>query len=603
MKNSPADPTLSFGWSGKLPSLSILPALVLIVASLYWAQAFLIPIALSFLLTFLLTPVVTALEKLGLRRVPSVLLVVVIVVSLLGIIGWIVALQLNSVANQLPTYRNNIRQKIADVRGAGKGTAWEKMKETAKEVKKELEKDPTSAPPPRPVVVQGEESTTFWPISPSAASMIDRLAGTGFVIVLVVFMLIRRENLRNRLIRLLGYGRLTITTKAMEEAGRGITRYLVMQSLLNTGFGMAVATALLLIGLPYALLWGFLAALLRFIPYVGSMVAATLPTVLSLAVFDGWFWPLLVLGVIVALELVNSMILEPLLYGESVGVSEVGILVAIAFWTWLWGPLGLLLATPLTVCVVVISKHVPQLEFIDVLMSDDRIVETDIIYYQRLLAMDRAEATEIIKAHFESHPAEQVFDELMVPALSYAKRDFSRGRLTEAEEQLVFQSTREILSEVESLKPKESSDSSSATIDGQGLPSIPEKLCIIGCPAKDEGDELALAMFSQLLDPNRYEIEILADELLTSEIIEQIAEKTPALVCIASVPPDGLNHTRSLCKRLRQRFPDLQIFVGRWGIDGQDNTDQLMSAGADKIGKTILESQQQVVQLNQLTGN
>jgi len=594
---------LSFGWSGKLPSLSILPALVLIVASLYWAQAFLIPIALSFLLTFLLTPVVTALEKLGLRRVPSVLLVVVIVVSLLGIIGWIVALQLNSVANQLPTYRNNIRQKIADVRGAGKGTAWEKMKETAKEVKKELEKDPTSAPPPRPVVVQGEESTTFWPISPSAASMIDRLAGTGFVIVLVVFMLIRRENLRNRLIRLLGYGRLTITTKAMEEAGRGITRYLVMQSLLNTGFGMAVATALLLIGLPYALLWGFLAALLRFIPYVGSMVAATLPTVLSLAVFDGWFWPLLVLGVIVALELVNSMILEPLLYGESVGVSEVGILVAIAFWTWLWGPLGLLLATPLTVCVVVISKHVPQLEFIDVLMSDDRIVETDIIYYQRLLAMDRAEATEIIKAHFESHPAEQVFDELMVPALSYAKRDFSRGRLTEAEEQLVFQSTREILSEVESLKPKESSDSSSATIDGQGLPSIPEKLCIIGCPAKDEGDELALAMFSQLLDPNRYEIEILADELLTSEIIEQIAEKTPALVCIASVPPDGLNHTRSLCKRLRQRFPDLQIFVGRWGIDGQDNTDQLMSAGADKIGKTILESQQQVVQLNQLTGN
>ena len=600
MRNSRADPELSFGWSGKLPSLSILPALVLIVASLYWAQAFLLPIALAVLLTFLLVPVVTALENLGLRRVPSVLLVVIIVFSLLGIIGWIVALQLNSVANQLPTYRDNIRQKIADVRGAGKGSAWEKMKETAKEVKKELEKAPSSAPQPRPVIVQGEESTTFWPISPSAASMFDRLAGAGFVIVLVVFMLIRRENLRNRLIRLLGYGRLTITTKAMEEAGRGITRYLVTQSLLNTGFGIAVAAALLLIGLPYALLWGFLGALLRFIPYVGSMVAATLPTVLSLAVFDGWFWPMLVLGVIVALELLNGMILEPLLYGESAGVSEVGLLVAIAFWTWLWGPLGLLLATPLTVCVVVISKHVPQLEFIDVLMSDERIVDTDIIYYQRLLAMDRAEAKEIIEDHFKSHPAEQVFDELMVPALTYAKRDFSRGRLTEADEQLVFQSTREILAEVESLQPKEPSASSSAPIATKNVPS---KSCIMGCPAKDEGDEVALAMFSRLLDPSRYEMEIVAVDSLISEIIEKIAEKNPALLCIASLPPDGLNHTRSLCKRVRQRFPDLQILVGRWGNDGEDDTDQLLSAGANKIGKTIIESWQQVGQVNQLTGN
>ena len=254
MRNSRADPALSFGWSGKLPSLSMLPALILVIASLYWAQSVLLPIALALLLTFVLTPMVTALERLGLHRVPSVFVVVVIVLSLLGIIGWIVALQFNSVANQLPTYRNNIREKIADVRGAGKGGAWEKVKATADEVKKELEKNPGSAPQPRPVVVQGEESSTFWPISPAASSMFDRLAGAGFVIVLVIFMLIRRENLRNRLIRLLGYGRLTITTKAMEEAGRGITRYLVTQALLNTGFGMAVAVALLLFGLPYALL-------------------------------------------------------------------------------------------------------------------------------------------------------------------------------------------------------------------------------------------------------------------------------------------------------------------------------------------------------------
>ena len=189
--------------------------------------------------------------------------------------------------------------------------------------------------------------------------MLERLAGAGFVLVLTVFMLIRRENLRNRLIRLLGYGRLTITTRAMEEAGQRISRYLVMQALLNSSFGIAVGLGLFLFGLPYAFLWGFLAALLRFVPYVGSWAAALLPTVLALAVFNGWLWPLAVFGFIVALEIVIATILEPLLYGESAGISEVGMLVSVAFWTWLWGPVGLLLAMPLTVCVVVISKYVP----------------------------------------------------------------------------------------------------------------------------------------------------------------------------------------------------------------------------------------------------
>jgi predicted PurR-regulated permease PerM len=219
--------------------------------------------------------------------------------------------------------------------------------------------------------------------------MVERFAGAGLVIVLVIFMLIQREDLRNRLIRFVGYGRLTFTTRALEEAGQRISRYLLMQTIINSSFGLAVGLALYLIGVPYAVLWGFFAAVLRFIPYVGPFAAAIMPSALSLAVFEGWPWPILVVGIFVALELSCNMVLEPLLYSESAGVSGVGLLVAVAFWTWLWGPVGLVLATPLTVCVVVLGKYVPGMDFIGVLISDQPAMEPNISYYQRLLAMDR----------------------------------------------------------------------------------------------------------------------------------------------------------------------------------------------------------------------
>jgi predicted PurR-regulated permease PerM len=322
------------------PSFFLLPTVVLIIASLYWAQAVLIPVAISILLTFLLSPVAESLERLGLGRVFSVILIVILAFSFLAAVGWIVTLQLTSVANELPIYRKNIEQKIADIRGAGKGGALEKVQKTAEEVKKELEKkdEPAKAQPkPREVVVQGEQSSTFWPLPIDIAPMFERLASGGLAIVLVIFMLIQREDLRNRLIRLVGYGRLTTTTRALEEASQRISRYLLMQSIINVSFGVTVAVALWLIGLPYALLWGFLAAMLRFSPYVGPWAAAIMPSALSLIVFAGWMWTALVVAVFLVLELINNMILEPLLYGESAGVRS-RLLVAVAFWTWLWGP-------------------------------------------------------------------------------------------------------------------------------------------------------------------------------------------------------------------------------------------------------------------------
>ena len=443
--------------NGKLPSLFILPTIILVIASLYWAQAVLIPVAISILLTFLLSPVADGLERVGLGRVFSVILIVIVAFSFLAAVGWVVTLQLTSVANELPTYRKNIQQKIADIRGAGKGGALEKVQKTAEEVKKELEKKDEPAkvqPKPREVVVQAEQSSTFWPLPLDIAPMLERLASSGLAIVLVIFMLIQREDLRNRLIRLVGYGRLTTTTRALEEASQRISRYLLMQSIINASFGIAVGTVLYFIGLPYAMLWGFLATMLRFIPYVGPWAAAIMPSALSMIVFNGWMETVLVVAVFVGLELVNNMILEPLLYGESAGVSEVGLLVAIAFWTWLWGPVGLILATPLTVCVVVLSKYVPQLDFISVLMGDEPVLQSSVGYYQRLLAGDQDEAEEILEEYLKTHPMEEVYDEVLVPALNYVKRDFAFGKLEEGNQQFVFEATRNILEELDSLKPK-----------------------------------------------------------------------------------------------------------------------------------------------------
>ena len=586
--------------TGGLNSLVAIATFVMIIALLYWAQAVLIPVALAMLLTFLLSPVSGFLERIAFGRLPAVILVVVFAFSLLGGIGWIVAFEFGSLANELPKYTVNIRQKIADVRGAGKGGALEKVQKTVEDVKSEIQKDDAPAKAePSTVVMQPVESFAFWPVPLAVGPMLERFASAGLVIVLVIFMLVQREDLRNRLIRLVGYGRLTVTTRALEEAGQRISSYLFMQTVINSSFGLAVGLALYLIGLPYAILWGFLAALLRFIPYVGPFAAAIMPSVLSLAVFQGWLWPIVVVGLFLVLELLNNMVLEPLLYGESAGVSGVGLLVAIAFWTWLWGPVGLVLATPLTVCVVVFGKYMPGMDFIGVLMSDQPAMASNVSYYQRLLAMDQAEAAEIVEDHLKSQPAEQIYDEVMVPALNYARRDRELGRLTEEGEQFVFRGTREILDDLTSLIPKSlpaAAGSGKAVVSDAELAPARPKVRVLGCPAHDEADEIALHMFRQLLDATQYETEVMSNAALTSEVVALVGETNPSLMIIASVSLGGLAQTRYLCKRLRARFPGLKIAVGYWGM-GNEDSNNILLAGADRVGTTLIETRGQMMQL------
>jgi predicted PurR-regulated permease PerM len=592
--------------AGKLPPLIFLSSFVFGIVILYFGQAVLIPVAFSLLLTFLLTPIVDGLEQLRLGKVPSVILVVILAFSLLAAIGWIITMQITTLIGELPRYERNIKQKVVDLREMGKGGTIEQVQKTVEEIKGEMEKveEPVKAQQrPREVVVQAERSSTFWPVPIIAGPLVERLASVGLAIVLVIFMLIERDDLRNRLIRLIGYGRMTLTTKALEEAGDRISRYLLMQSLINSVFGLAVGIGLFLIGLPYAALWGFLAAALRFIPYIGPWVAAIIPSALALAAFEGWIWPIAVIGLFVVLELFSNMVLEPWLYGDSAGVSQVALLVSVAFWTWLWGPIGLLMATPLTVCLVVLGKYVPQMEYITVLMSDEPVTESSLIYYQRLLAMDPDEAAQIVAAYIEANPRDQVYDEVLIPALNFARMDRERGSLTDAEEQFVFQETRAIVEKMDSHQ-----QASSRTTDGSAPAteedvSLRPNIRILGCPSRDEADEVALLMIQQLLRSTRYEIEVIGEEKLAAEVIAEAGERQTGIVCIAAVPPGGLAHTRYLCKRFRAQFSDVKIVVGLWGFTDEQleaSRKSLLSAGADQIGTTLLQSRDQISNLGQL---
>lgn len=584
---------------GNLPGWIFLPTAVLVIAILYWAQEVLVPIAVAVLLTFILNPVVTALERLRLGRVIAVTISAVLAVSILLSVGWGVARQLAGLANELPQYRRNIREKIADLRDLKKGGALEQVEDTVTEVKEELKKKEARAQePPRQVVVAAEEESGFWPIPLTTGPMIERLAAVGLAIVLVIFMLIQREELRNRLIRILGYGRLTVTTKALEEAGQRISHYLLAQFLINTGFGVTVAAVLFLIGVPYSLLWGFMAIVLRFIPYIGPWLAAIMPTALSLAYFPGWITPLMVVGAFILLELTTNLLLEPLLYGESAGVSEIAILIMAAFWTWLWGPFGLVLATPLTVCLVVFSKYVPEMTFVTVLLSDAPALEPHINYYQRMLAADQDEGEEIVQEYLNNHSFEELHDQVLIPALSRAKQDRRHNHLTEKDERALYGGTRAILEDLEDgAKDAASSEPKDKTVEGNLASENVER--VLGFPADGEADEVALLTFEKMLDSRGYKLDVVSADMLAAEMVSLVEQKQPRLVCIGAIAPGGLTHARYLCKRIRARLPQVRILVGRWGFDANlENTRAtLTSAGADRIAGTLVEARHQLLQL------
>jgi predicted PurR-regulated permease PerM len=587
--------------SSLLKSWIIFAGGVLVIAVLYWAQAVLIPIAIAALLTFLLAPAATWLER-RIGRGASVGAIVVLTFTLLGLGGWAAARQFAGLADALPGYRQNIREKIADVRAAGKGGSVEKVQQTIEDIQTEIvENDAGPGRPGAPVVIQPEAVQSLWGLPAWVSPFIEPLSTAGLVAVLVVFMLLERQDLRDRVIGVVGHGHLTSTTKALDEAAARVSRYLLMQSLVNAMYGVGVAAGLYLLGVPYYLLWAILGAVLRFVPYVGPIVAAGAPILISLAALPGWTKPLYVVGLFVGLELFTNLVLETLLYAGAAGVSQVALLVAVAFWTWLWGPVGLMLATPLTVCLVVLGKHVSGLEFLATLMADAPALTPDVRYYQRLLARDEAEAAEIIEAHAGEHGGAAVFDALMLPALTYAERDRAANRLSAQEEAAVVELTRDLIDDVASLATAEEGRREEAEAPGDVSVSATPPMSVLAYGVNSEADVLALRMLQHLLRDVPVALDLASARVLASELVASVTEHGYRAICIADLPPSPPSKTRYLIRKLRAAAPGLKIVVGRWAPASlaDESVEQIREAGADFVGTTLEETREHVRQLAQ----
>lgn len=579
---------------------------VLVIAVLYWAQSVLVPVALALLVTFVLSPPVVFLQR-RIGRVPAVLVTVVLVFTTLGLAGWGVAIQMSKLAGDLPRYRVNIRQKVADVRGATHGGSMEQVQQTVNEIQKEVAGPQAPRGNARePVIVQSQQISSLTDFPSWVGPAVGPLSTAGFVITLVIFMLLEREDLRGRVIGLIGHGHLAVTTKAFDEAANRVSRQLLMQTLVNLIYGVAIGIGLWAIGTPYPLLWAALGAALRFVPYLGPIAAAAGPILVSLAALPGWTRPLSVVGLFLAVELFTNLVLETTLYAGAAGVSQVALLVAVAAWTWLWGSMGLLLATPLTVCLVVLGKHVPGLDFLSTLMADSPALAPDVSYYQRLLARDQSEAADIVQRHIASQSVETVFDSLMLPALNYAERDRLEGRLSDAEEQTVIETTAELLHDLDDLRralPARSSpaqgaadDAAAAPVSSQPVLSAPLAIEVIGYAANGQADVTALKMLAQLVVPEGIGLHVMSERLLTAEIVDLVKTRHVNLVCIADLPPSPPSKTRYVVRKLRAVLPDVKILVGRWAPPELADEDRstLVDAGASHVATTLIETRDQL---------
>jgi predicted PurR-regulated permease PerM len=567
MANS--EPLAKLAWMLTLASIAI------VIGGLYLAKGILLPLTLAVLLSFLLSPLCDRLERWRLGRIPAVLITALLAFTLLGVVSWMAVVQMSNLAPKMPEYQNNLQAKLRSTNDYV-GSILSKITRTAEP--KGLNRSalgPTGEPQdrgdkPYSVRVISTPPSPVQVITGMFGTLLEVLGSTGVVIVLVVFFLVRREDLRDRFIRLVGKGDVTVTTQAIEDAATRVSRYLSMQLLLNITFGVAVGIGLYLIGVPSAILWGILGATLRFIPYIGAWIAAATPIALSMAISTGWVAPILTVTLFASLDLLIGNVMEPWLYGKNTGVSPVAVLVAAVFWTWLWGAVGLLLATPLTVCLMVLGKYVPQLSFLDILLGNDEVFEPAKRVYQRLLAGDQEESTELIDGYREKMPLAEVYDTVLIPALAMTETHWQRGEINDERHKLIFQSLKDTVDELgerekeihakEAAEEVKESDGDSSSLVSTNVST----LCILCLPARDEADEIAGTMLAQLSATRGCVVEAVSVTSLASEMVDLIEKRKADVVCISAMPPAAAAHARYLCKRLQGRFPDAHLIVGLW---------------------------------------
>ncbi len=553
-----------------LGPLQRLIALALLIAILSHGEAILVPVALAVFLAFVLHPLVRALERLRLPRLAAVGIVLGLALTLVGGLGYVLTTQFREFAAHLPQYSTSIRGKLEALRATRQG-AIANIEKTVEEATRDLDRKERATgdaePPPQRVAVVPAPPSDVARLRAILTPTLEPLLETGVVLVLVAFLLMQREDLRNRVIRLAGPGRVTLTTRTMDEAGQRISRYLLAQSAINAGFGLAIAGGLLWIGVPYALLWGAAAALLRFVPYVGAPLAMVMPATVAAVQFEGWRQAIETVLLFLGIDVLTANLLEPVVIGTRTGVSSLALLLMALFWAWLWGPIGLLLSTPITLCLAVLGKHVPGLEFLAVLLGDDEALEPEITVYQRLLAGDEDEANEIVDRALESTPVDEVFDAVLLPAVVRSASDRAAGHIPEADHEFVLRVVGGIVERISETLPR-----------AEPPGTAPALVMVAGRSATDE---IAVDMLARLVDGARFRLERLSTATLASEIVAAASGPDVAAVCIAALPPGGLANARYLCKRLRACHPRLAIVVVRpeaSPIDGADRTAGLLDA-------------------------
>ena len=580
--------------------------LVAVVGVLYLARELLIPLAFAVILSLILAPAIVWLQKLGMGRVSAALLVLVLAMAGAVIIGWIIFNDLVDVANQLPQYQENIQKKLAAIRAPSTGAVG-RAAASVQQLGKELASPPVPVVPPGAADRAGRRAAPNTPSRPVTVQVVEAPANEllyvrdmiqpflgplgvfGMVVIFSLFLMIGHDDLRDRLFRVVGVSQLNVMTQALNDATRRVSRYLLLQLLVNAVFGVLCGTGLFLVGVPYAFLWGAVAAILRIVPYAGSLVAAALPLMLSLAVFDDWLHPLLVFLMFGAVELVTGNWVEPRLYGSHTGVSSLALILTTVFWTVLWGPAGLILSTPLTVCVVVLGRYVPQFAFLHILLGDEPALAEEARFYQRLLAMDDQDARNVIDRYLAGHSLLKLCDSVLVPALTLAEHDRHKGALDPDREAFLFLSVKEMLTEL--AERAEKSGFADVAITSETPPVAPagRVLCI---PADDEADEVTAAMLALLLERSG----CIVVTLLPDASLQQLAFVQPAVgdvFCVCALPPFAFAHARTLSHQLRMRFPGVRIVVGVWGFAGETKVamerfqtprpDELVTSLADAI--------------------
>lgn len=552
--------------------------IVLAIGGLYFGAEIFVPFALAILLSFILTPMVNLLRRWRVPRIAAVLTAVSLAFVVVAGVALVVGRQLVQLADNLPKYQTTITEKIHSLqKSAPGGGVISKVTTTVEDLSKEISGGDRKSEPAQPRLgSRAEEPVTvrLEPPQPRPLELIRSVIGpllaplatAGLVVIFVIFVLLEREDLRDRFIKLAGAGDLQKSTQAINDAATRVSRYLVMQLIVNLFYGIPIGIALYFVGVPNAILWGLLAAVLRFIPYLGPFLAALFPIALAIAVDPGWTMLFWVVGLFLVAELISNNVVEPWLYGSSTGLSSLAIIIAAIFWTMLWGPVGLFLSTPLTVCVVVIGRYVPQLEFLGVLLGSDPVLAPEEQLYQRLLAGNVEEAVEIAEDYVDAYSSREFYDNVAIPALRLAENDRQRNTTDTNYRRLVADTAVFVVREVEDHVRGKAPDEENAA----ERPSI---LCLAG---RTELDHAAAEMIAQVLQERGLRAKVLPPIAVSQGALGQLDLQGIDAVCLSYFHPRPQVYARYAFRRLRRRSPHVKLAVCCWNLaTGTEQTEEL----------------------------